>query len=486
MLDACDRLGMIVMDEAFDMWTEAKTGDDYSSRVADWWEADVEAMVRNDINHPSVVFYSIGNEIADGSTSTGVQIGRRLAAKVRSLDETRFVTQAISGMMVGGAELLADFRKTFAERRVDETTGVNMAATSLADVMSEMMTSPVVAAKTDEAFSHLDAAGYNYMAARFTMDGAASPNRVMIGSETHPTKIGAEWPLVKDHPFVIGDFTWTGWDYLGEAGIGRVEYTDERPDSPSSAFQGPYPWLAAWCGDIDITGCRRPQSYYREIVYGLRTDPYIAVRRPEHANRFLAHSGPWSWSDAVSSWSWPGADGVSVGVEVYADADEVEVRLNGRSIETRPVAIEQGYRTTFDLPYEPGLLEAVARRDGVEIGRYSLTTAEGPVLLGARADRTSVGADGFDLAFVELTLVDASGAVHTTADRLVEIEVTGPAVLQGMCSARPATEEKFTATTCTTFDGRAIAVIRPTEAGEITVTATAEGCEPAVVAITAS
>ena len=345
MLDACDRLGMIVMDETFDMWHESKSGDDYGLRFAEWWEADVEAMVRNDINHPSVVFYSIGNEIADGSTPTGYPGGtgaRRQGAFARR-HALRHPSRS-AGLMVGGADLFADIRKTFADRAVDETSGVNTAATSLADVMSEAMKSPVVADKVDEAFSHLDAAGYNYMAARFEMDGASYPNRVMYGSETHPAKIGSEWPLVTGNPFVIGDFTWTGWDYLGEAGIGRVEYADEQPERPMSTFQGAYPWLTGWCGDIDITGVRRPQSYYREIVYGLRSDPYIAVIRPERGRQFLSHASPWSWSDAVSSWSWPGFDGEPVAVEVYADADEVELLVNGSSVGKRPVTIDQEYR----------------------------------------------------------------------------------------------------------------------------------------------
>jgi beta-galactosidase len=344
------------------------------------------------------------------------------------------------------------------------------------------MKSPVVGDKTSEAFSYLDVAGYNYMAARFEMDADGHPNRVVVGSETHPTKIGVEWPMVTGSTRVIGDFTWTGWDYLGEAGIGRVELTDERPERPMSAFQGPYPWLAAWCGDIDITGHRRPQSYYREIVYGLRTDPFIAVVRPEHHGRFLAHSGPWSWSDAVSSWSWPGYEGRPVTVEVYAGGDEVELLLNGRSVGTKPV---QDFRTEFELDYDVGVLEAVARRGGTEAGRFALTTATGPVLLDARVDRPQITADPADLAYVTLTIVDAAGAVHTTGDRRVSIEVDGPGVLQGLCSANPRTVEPFTGDVCTTFDGRALAVVRPTAAGTITVTATAEGCDPQRVTLTA-
>ena len=208
--------------------------------------------------------------------------------------------------------------------------------------------------------------------------------------------------------------------------------------------------------------------------------------RPERGRQFLAHASPWSWSDAVSSWSWPGFDGEPVAVEVYADADEVELLVNGSSVGKLPVAIDQEYRTTFDVPYEPGVIEAIARRAGVEIGRYSLTTAGETMVLDARADRAEIRADGSDLSFVALTLVDAAGVVHTTVDRRVTIEIDGPGVLQGLCSANPATDEKFTATACSTFDGRALAVVRPTGAGQIIVTVTADGCAPASVTITAT
>ena len=188
----------------------------------------------------------------------------------------------------------------------------------------------------------------------------------------------------------------------------------------------------------------------------------------------------------MSSWSWPGFEGEPVTVEVYADADEVELLVNGRLAGKSPITIDQEYRTTFEVPYEPGVIEAIARRRGTEIGRYSLATAGEAVVLDARADRADVSADGSDLTFVALTLVDAQGSVHTTLDRCIAIEIDGPAVLQGLCSANPATEAKFTDTTCTTFDGRALAVIRPTNAGQISVTITADGCAPAKVAITAT
>jgi beta-galactosidase len=495
MLDACDRLGMLVMDETFDMWAQSKSEDDYALRFPDWWEADVEAMVRKDVNYPSVILYSIGNEIPDGSTPTGVHVGRALAEKVRSLDDSRFVTQAISGLVVGGSELFAEFREGATGENTGESTGANTgenrgtstgvstAITNLADAMSSVTTSPVVARMTQEAFSYLDVAGYNYMETRFELDRELFPHRAIAATESHPQVADACWAGVVDNPNVIGDFTWTGWDYLGEAGIGRVEYGTERPPLGMGAFLGDYPWLAAWCGDIDITGRRRPQSYYREIVFGRRTNPYIAVQRPQHHGLVLAHASAWSWSDVVASWTWAGHVGAPVVVEVYADADEVELVLDAQSLGRAPAGADHRFRAEFETTYRPGLLVAVARRGGEEIGRASLRSASGPVLLDARADRAEISADAADVAFVELTLLDESGSLYNSADRKITVDVAGPGVLQGLGSANPRSEESFTDAVCTTFDGRALAVIRPTGEGAITVTASAEGCEPQPVRI---
>jgi beta-galactosidase len=485
MLEACDRLGVLVMDESFDMWTQPKSEHDYALRFPDWWEADVEAMVRKDFNHPSVVLYSIGNEIPEAGTPMGARTGRALAEKIRSLDSTRFVTEGISGLLVGGSELfahLAESRQGAAAETPDAETGVNTAMTQIADLLNDLMTAPVVATNSAQTASYLDVVGYNYMESRLGTDGELYPHRVIVGSETHPAAIDRGWAAVRRHPHVIGDFTWTGWDYLGEAGIGRTAYSrpGDVPGPPS--FLGEYPWRTAWCGDLDITGHRRPQSYYREIVFGLRADPYIAVQRPEHHGDVAAGT-PWSWTDVVSTWSWPGHEGDPVTVEVYADADEVELVVNGRAVGRRPSGAAHRYRSAFETTYEPGLVEAVAFRAGDEIGRTAIRSAAGSVVLAATVDRADIAADPEDLAFVTLSLVDDDGVLHVSRDRAVEVLVEGAGVLQGLGSANPATEEAFTATSCTTFEGRALAVVRPTGPGRIVVTATAEGCEPRQVEI---
>jgi beta-galactosidase len=486
MLEACDRLGVLVMDETFDMWTQPKSEHDYALRFPDWWEADVEAMVRKDVNHPSVILYSIGNEIPEAGTPMGARVGRALAEKVRSLDPTRLVTEAVSGLLVGGAALfaqLAEGRAKTAEEP-DEGTGVNTAMTQIADRLNDLMNAPIVAENSAQTASYLDVVGYNYMETRFANDGELYPNRVIVGSETHPAAIDTGWAAVRRHPHVIGDFTWTGWDYLGEAGIGRTVYGPADGTAGIGGFHGEYPWRTAWCGDLDITGLRRPQSYYREIVFGLRMDPYVAVQRPEHHGA-LAAGTPWSWTDVVSSWSWPGHEGAPVTVEVYADADEVELLVNGHSVGRQPSGGKHRYTSTFEASYEPGVLEAVAWRDGAEVGRMTMRSAGESVLLQAVADRAVIAADPQDLAFVSLQLVDENGVLHVMRDRRVEVQVGGPGVLQALGSANPATEEGFTGAGCTTFGGRALAIVRPTGEGRITLRVTAEGCAQQEVGIDA-
>ncbi|HXN59081.1 MAG TPA: glycoside hydrolase family 2 TIM barrel-domain containing protein, partial [Acidimicrobiales bacterium] len=440
MLHACDQLGVLVLDEAFDMWAEPKSEYDYALRFPDWWEADIEAMVRKDLNHPSVIMYSIGNEVPEAGRPYGARLGRALAEKVRSLDGTRFVTEAISGLLIGGPELIGELRKSIDEgmaRQAAETgdeAGVNTAMTNLADWMSNLMTSPVVDALSAETLSYLDVAGYNYMESRFEIDGELHPNRTIVATETHPAAIDTGWAGVVDNPHVIGDFVWTGWDYLGEAGIGRTNYITPGQPGDHSAFQGAFPWLTAWCGDIDITGHRRPQSYFREIIFGLRTDPYIAVGRPQHHGQAFSTT-PWSWSDVISSWSWEGHEGGPVSVEVYADADEVELLVNGKSVGTQPAGKAGRYRAVFETAYEPGRIEAVARRAGTECGRTELQSASGPAQLEAVVDRAEITAGSHDLAYVALTLVDSDGQPFGTGAIPVEVAVDGPGVLQALGSA---------------------------------------------------
>ncbi|MFH8491060.1 glycoside hydrolase family 2 TIM barrel-domain containing protein [Streptomyces longisporoflavus] len=476
MLRACDRHGVLVVDETFDMWTSGKSAFDYSLYFAEWWERDVEAMVAKDYNHPSVILYSIGNEIPETGSPAGAVWGRRLAGKIRSLDPTRYVTNGINSALAVMADLAA-LREQVNEQPQGEG-GINSFMADPAAGMEALATSDLVTRKTAESFALLDVAGMNYAEARYDLDRKLFPDRIILGTESFPTRIDRIWNLVRVHGHVIGDFTWTGWDYLGEVGIGRPQYRTEG--GAGGEFVAPYPHLTADCGDIDITGHRRPASYYREIVYGLRTTPYVAVRRPEHHGKTPAATS-WAWSDTVASWTWPGHENAPTTVEVYGVGDEAELLVNGRSCGTRPL---ESFRTEFDVRYEKGALTAVTYTGGVETGRHTLHTAHAPVHLRAEADRSAVAATGGDLAYVTLSLTDADGTLHPAADRPIRLDVTGNGVVAGFAGAHPATEERFDADEHTTYEGRALAVLRPTGPGEIHLTASAGDCAPVMVRIT--
>ncbi len=474
MIEACDRLGMLVIDETFDMWTTAKNSFDYSLSFPEWWERDVESLVAKDFNHPSVIVYSIGNEVLDAGNPHGARWGRRLVEKVRALDPTRYTTNAVSGFVGTITALLPDLKKRAGELR--GKVGVNDLLGELHHLFDELSLSDRVTDMTEETHSVVDVVGHNYAPSRYTGDLERFPQRVVLGSETLPRDIDELWSLVIEHPHVIGDFTWTGWDYLGEAGLGSTRFDDEE--------FAPYPWLTAWCGDIDITGHRRPASYYREIVFGLRAEPYIAVDRPRGTGR-AAHGLGWAWTDSLSSWDLMLDAGAPVHLEVYSAAEEVELILNGRSVGTAPTGPAHRFRAAFDLPYEAGELVAIARSGGRETTRTMLRSISGPIVLRATADRSAIRADDHDLAYVSIELLDADDTMATSSDMTVNVTVDGSGILQGLGSARPDTEESFLAASTTTFEGRALAIVRPTGAGEITVTVSAPGFEDVLVTVRA-
>ena len=450
MLEACDRLGMYVIDETFDVWNSGKSPQDYSLRFSDWWERDLRAMVAKDFNHPSVILYSIGNEIPETGSPEGGVAGRVLAEELRTLDPTRFITNAINGMFA----VLNDLEKLAPARQgATRGIGIDSLMAGVGDFMNKIGVTSLVTEKTAESFGVLDVAGMNYLDARYVMDKKLFPNRVIVGTETFPTRIYHTWRLVRENSHVIGDFTWTGFDYLGEAGIGRPQYL-KNGEEPAMA--APYPWIAAWCGDFDLIGQRRPASFYRQIVFGLRRDPYIAVRRPVDATTQL-YAGPWTWSDALSSWTWSVPAGHPMVVEVYSDAEEVELALNGRTLATGPAGAANRYRALFTVPYEPGTLTARAVRGGEPTESFALCTAAGETQL----DVAVSGTDSV-LRFVEIALTDAAGNVCTGADREVTVELSGDGVLAALGSGNQAPHDKFSGRKHITFNGRALAVIRLT------------------------
>ncbi|MCI8537206.1 MAG: glycoside hydrolase family 2 protein [Oscillospiraceae bacterium] len=453
-LEACDALGIYVMDEAFDMWTRSKKDYDYSQFFEKWWQDDLAAMVRKDFNHPSVILYSIGNEIPEIATPHGAALGRRMASLVRSLDRTRPVMAGINGIFASGdrlGQIVAGIEGSDSSEGQGGNVNDFMAAT--AAHADEIAVHPIISRNLELAGAGMDVMGYNYMTARYEPDGRQYPNRVIVGSETYPPEIARSWDIIQKSPQVIGDFTWTGWDYLGEAGVGVPAYRFGE-----GGFGAGFPCQLSYCGDLDLTGFRRPASYFREIVFGLRKSPYITVQNPDHYGETPLLT-PWVLSDNGASWTHPGFEGKPVVVEVYTPGDTVELFQNGASLGRRPAGAQTGFRVLFETVYQPGMLEAVAYDNGAELGRSTLSTAGPACVLKARLEPAE-GLPERELIFVRLTLEDARGRLVPCSDCSIQARAEGDVVLAALGSGDPKPLAGYTDGVSRTFQGRALAILR--------------------------
>lgn len=459
LLDACDRLGMLVMDEGFDCWNTGKMDHDYSLVFAENWENDLRAMVEKDYNHPCVFTYSIGNEIPDTGAEAGYLQTRQMAELLHQLDPTRPVSSCINAMFsvmdrMGG--IIEDILGKEAIARNQESE-VNSLMLAFATRMDDIVRHPVVTQAIEESYTAVDLCGYNYMDARYREDHKRYPHRVIVGSETNALRIADNWALILDCPHVIGDFCWTAMDYIGESAPGQ---------------------FAATCGDLDLTGKRKAKSYYRETVWGLRDTPAILVGRPEKFGK-PENLGNWGWTDAIPSWTLHGSEGKMVQVSVYADADEIELYLNGQLLERKPIGHPQQYIAQFDVAYQPGELTAVAYRDGKEFSRASLVTAGQAVKLTIQPEPME---KGDRIAFVPIQISDKDGNLVTCQDRPVTLTVEGGQCL-GFGSADTASSENFYDMTRTSFDGQLLAIIRREEGQPVKLYVSADGLESAAVEI---
>ncbi|MEM3648745.1 MAG: glycoside hydrolase family 2 TIM barrel-domain containing protein [Thermoproteota archaeon] len=455
-LDACDRLGMLVIDEIFDCWREAKNPNDYSVYFEEWWQRDLASMILRDRNHPCIIMWSIGNEIPElTGFSEGYAYARKLAGFIRSLDNTRAITSALTESSLYSL-IAVDFNSN---RRISDELWMEH---------SSKFAEP------------LDVVGYNYMIQRYDNDGRNFPGRIICGTESFPQMVYDCWEAVERLPYVIGDFVWTAIDYLGEAGIGRVSYEGEE-----FSFLGHYPWHQAFCGDIDICGFKRPQSYYRDCVWGISKAPYIAVHKPENYGK-KPRISLWGWPDVVSSWTWPGYEGKPTIVDVYSSDGEVELFLNGRSLGRKPAGKANRHIASFKVVYEPGELVAVGYKEGIEASRYVLKTAGKPANIRLKPDRSVIKAEFGNLSYVTVELVDAAGNVCHNASNNIYFTACGVGSIVAVGNANPVSEEMYVGNQRKVHEGRAMVVVRSNgEAGEIVLTATADGIPPAWVAIRA-
>ncbi|MBR4344477.1 MAG: DUF4982 domain-containing protein [Lachnospiraceae bacterium] len=466
LIEACDRLGMYVFDEAFDAWGMAKRSGDYSQFFDADWEKDLTAFVRRDRTHPCVVIWSIGNEIPErGGLNNGYDLAKKLAEKVRSLDGTRPVSNGICSFWSGLDDELAEGLSWF-QNSIDG---------GLTKDFWEKGTEPF----TDG----LDIVGYNYMEDFYERDHELFPDRVILGSENFPKEIGFRWPLVEKHPYIIGDFTWTAWDYIGEAGLGKSVYLDpEDPFLKKGPYalmpqeSSPYPWRTANDADFDITGTKRPQGAYRSVVWGSSATHLYTVH-PKNFGK-VEMIGPWGFTDVLSCWNYTGYEGKTVELVVFSNAQEVEILINGDSIGRKKVSSERPLPNSvrFEAIYKPGKVEAISYTDGKEVSRDILETTGEPVGLRLTPEKKAMQANGHDVLFMWIEAVDSDGRVVPDAAVPVNVKVEGSGTLAGLGTGNPITDEDYTDNETVTYHGKALAIIRSGyEKGETALSVASEG-----------
>lgn len=469
LLEACDKLGMYVMDETFDMWYNRKNPYDYGCDWAENWETDTAAMVERDFNHPSVILYSIGNEVAEPYEQKGVDAGKAQIALCHKLDPTRPVTCGTNLMILSraakGQGIYQDGKQTTGGgkgKKEKEGQNASLAFNIMASFVGSGMNNGGNSKKVDTLSSpfldSLDIAGYNYGSGRYPLEAKAHPNRVIFGSETFPQDIWKNWQMVKKYPYLIGDFMWTSWDYLGEAGLGAWSYTGGMP------FNRPYPWILAGAGVIDILGNPDGSCKYAATVWGLEEKPVIAVRPVNHPGVRPSKS-VWRGTNAILSWSWQGCEGNKAEIEVYSDQTFVELLLNGKSLGKKKL---KACKAMFKTQYVPGMLTAIAYdASGKEQGRNELRSAQ-EAFLCVKAEKNAVQPG--EVVYIPVTISDENGIVEANADRKVAVAVEGGELL-AFGSANPCTEEQYHTGNFTTYYGRALAIVRADASGKLTVTA---------------
>jgi beta-galactosidase len=446
---------MLVMDEAFDCWARGKNSQDYHVWFRDWWKRDLSAMVLRDRNHPSVIMWSIGNEIPDAYTDSVAETGRELTECLRSLDSTRPVTNGIFSWPVN-------------TRQPKPQDADRLKA-------------------AESAWNSQDIVGSNYALQSHISQNADHPGRMLVSTESYAPLGRPQDVLDPKNTYVVGDFVWTAQDYLGEAGIGRWFYEGD----PTEALQSPrtdkpgsgnpvnhgsdklYPWRGGLCGSLDLLGNMRPVGRWRNVAWNMGETLAIGVREPTAANSKIVVVG-WGFYPTWESWTWPGWEGKPIDVDVYSRHPSVRLYLDGTLIgEKKP---GRDFRTTFTLPYQPGTLRAVGVRDNREIEERRIETAGPATAIELTADRANIHSDGQDLSFIRVEITDVQGRLNPGFDQSISFSVTGPATIAGLGSANLKSEELYHGTQSRTWRGTALVVLRSTlRPGQIVLKAQGEG-----------
>ena len=427
-LNACDKLGLLVIDEAFDQWQKPKNPQDYHRFFNEWWQKDLSSMVMRDRNHPSVIIWSIGNEIKERADSSGLAIAKQMSDEVYRMDSSRPVTQAI-----------CDFW---------DNPGYKWDTTK-------------------RAFALLNIGGYNYMWKQYEDDHGKFPQRIMAGTESFAKEAFENWQQVKKHPYVIGDFVWTAMDYMGETAIGHSEL-----DTIKSVIK-PWPWFNAYCGDIDLIGNKKPQSYYRDIIWKRRNIAMLVhAPIPEGHKEVITQ---WGWPDEYPSWNYQGKEGTPLQVKVYTQYPAVSIELNGKPIAQKTLSAQDNLTATFTVAYEPGELKAIGRLDGKGADSIMLQTTGRPKQIRLTPDRNLIQPHRNDLSFITAEILDEKGQVVPDGVIQVHFTITGNGEIAATGNANPADMASFSQAKSNTFRGRCLVIIRPNgKAGSMNIKAEAK------------
>ncbi|GGG26956.1 glycoside hydrolase family 2 TIM barrel-domain containing protein [Paenibacillus abyssi] len=431
LLDICDRMGFLVIDEAFDKWKSLS----YEPIFDQWWKLDLEAMIRSDRNHACVILWSVGNEVERQGSPEMIDILARLAAYCRELDPSRPVTCAFEPH---------NWPRTLFHGPIEEKVKVMK---TLAE--------------------HVDILALNYQEQWYEHYREAIPDKLILGAESFPYFRGNgnvlksfvpmnPWFDVTNHDYVVGQFVWPGIDYLGET---------------SFPYKG---WNA---GLIDTCGFRKPISYLHESLWSDRPmvriavlDDSLPVRNPA---RWTAH---WHAPKMISGWTYPGHENQLLQLATFTNCESVELVLNGESLGVKNLEDFPNHIMTWFVPYAQGTLEAIGRTNGELCATHQLRTAGAAHRVALRPEREELTADGIDLVHVEVNIVDADGILVPNAEVKVEFELAGEGRIVGIDSGNLASDEPYQGMARTTFFGKCLVIIQSSEMpGTIELRARADG-----------
>lgn len=473
LLEACDRQGMLVMDEFVDVWYIHKTEYDYVNYFKEWWKQDLKDMVEKDFNHPSVILYSIGNEVSETAQKKGIHLAKTMTEYLHRLDDSRPVSCGINiffnFLSSIGFGVYSDKKAKKEAEQAEKTKGKkkkkavgsqffnDLAGLMGSGFMKTGATFYGCDVKTRGTFANMDIAGYNYGIKRYQHDLKKYPERLILGSETFCDDAYTFWEMAKKNPRIVGDFVWAGMDYLGEVGVGSWEYRDYAPE-----FNHGPGWITAGSGRIDLTGKPLAEAGYTKTAFELTNRPVVAVRPVNHTGEKHSPSA-WKMTNAIESWSWEGCEGKVAEVEVYARAARVDLFLNGKKVGSN--TLKNSCDTRFKVEYQPGMLETVVyNQKGKEISRNTLYTAGKETELRAIAEEQSVQKD--HLAFIRLQYTDKNGTVKPLKRGILKVSVKGGKLL-GLGNACPYNEIGYCTNETDTYWGEALAVVQADGSGDV-------------------